>query len=66
MVTLGPKPKVENPQEVLSDKVNRQVAKIVEAAVEPAVEPANQPTVESATWAYSMPFAGVRYYSYLK
>lgn len=62
MVTLGPEPKVEKPQEVLSDRVNRQVAKIVEAAVEPA----NHPTVESATWAYSMPFAGVRYYSYLK
>ena len=62
MVTLGTEPKVENPQIVLNDKVNRQVAKIVEAAVEPE----KQPTVESATWAYSMPFAGVRYYSYLK
>ena len=66
MVTLGLRQKVENPRQVLQDEVSRQVAEIVEAAAARAEDAQTQPapTPETASWGYSMPFAGVRYYSF--
>ncbi len=60
MVTLGPRQKVENPRRELIDQVNRQVDEIIEAAAKPT----QKPPPETASWTYSMPFAGVRYYRY--
>ncbi len=65
MVTLRLRQKVEISHQVLEDQVNRQVAEIVEAA-EVEAEQAQKPAPVTASWNYSMPFAGVRYYSYDK
>jgi len=53
----------EEVHHALEEKLNQQVAEIVEASLvedEPAQEAAPQPR----TWNYSMPFAGVRYFTY--
>ena len=65
MVTLGLRQTVENPNQSLQDQVNRQVVEIMEA-VEVEAEPAQKSAPATASWKYSIPFAGVRYYSYDK
>ena len=67
MVTLELLSKVESPGRPLNDTVNRQLAEIVAAEiVEAAAEPVRQAAPGTFSWAYSIPFAGVRYYSYGK
>lgn len=63
MVSLGMRQQVEEADLVLEDEVNRQVAEIMEAA-EVDEEYARDFTLKSESWNFSMPFAGVRYYSY--
>lgn len=63
MVTLGPLHEVEEINQALEEKVTRQVAEIMEAA-EIEVEPVRETPTVTPTWKYSMPFAGVRYFSY--
>ena len=63
MVTLGMRQEVDEANLVLEDEVNRQVAEIMEAA-EIEEEHANESDTRARTWNFSMPFAGVRYYSY--
>ena len=66
MVTLELRQKVEDSRQVLQDEVSRQLTEIVEAAQDPAEDarPEPAPPPETASWTYSMPFAGVRYYSF--
>jgi len=63
MVTLGLQKEIEETNQVLEDQVSRQVAEIIEATE--VEEEQNRDTVPIvATWKFSMPFAGVRYFSY--
>ena len=64
MVTLELLSKVESPGRPLNDTVNRQLAEIVAAEIVEAAEPVRQAAPGTLSWAYSIPFAGVRYYSY--
>lgn len=63
MVTLGLRQDIEETDLMLEDEVNRQVAEIMEAA-EFEEEQRTEPDTRARTWNFSMPFAGVRYYSY--
>lgn len=63
MVTLGLRHEVEEINQALEEKVTQQVAEIMEAA-EVEVEPVQETPPVTPTWKYSMPFAGVRYFSY--
>ena len=63
MVTLGLRQTTEETNKALEEKLNRQVAEIVEAShieEEAIQEPAPRPPA----WNFSMPFAGVRYFTY--
>ncbi|MCY4364978.1 MAG: hypothetical protein OXE17_01945 [Chloroflexi bacterium] len=63
MVTLGLRQTTEEANEALEEKLRQQVVEIVEAShieEEPAQEPAPRPPA----WNFSMPFAGVRYFTY--
>lgn len=63
MVTLGLRQITEEANSALEEKLNQQVTEIVEAShfeEEPAQEPAPRPPA----WNFSMPFAGVRYFTY--
>ena len=63
MVTLGLRQTTEEANEALEEKLRQQVVEIVEASQiegEPAQEPAPRPPA----WNFSMPFAGVRYFTY--
>ena len=63
MVTLGMRQTTEEVNHALEEKLNQQVAEIVEASIveeDPAQEAAPQPPA----WNFSMPFAGVRYFTY--
>ncbi len=63
MVTLGMPQEVEAINQELEETVTQQVAEIMEAAEVEEVQVRG--TVPSMpTWKYSMPFAGVRYFSY--
>ena len=63
MVTLGPRQEVDVKDVALDFEVERQVAEIMEAAETEEVQ--NQDSVPVIPdWKFSMPFAGVRYYSY--
>ena len=67
MVSMGLRQQVEEANWILEDEVNRQVAEIMEAAEvdeECTRESTRKATPKSETWNFSMPFAGVRYYSY--
>ena len=66
MVTLELLSKVESPGRPLNDTVNRQLAEIVAAEIVEAAEPGRPAAPGTLSWAYSIPFAGVRYYSYGK
>lgn len=63
MVTLGLRQEIEESNHTLEDNVNRQVAEIMEAA-EFEEEQGKETDTQPRTWNFSMPFAGVRYYSY--
>ena len=63
MVTLGLQQDIEETNQVLDDKVTRQVAEIMEAA-EIEEEQGREVAPVSPAWKFSMPFAGVRYFSY--
>ena len=63
MVTLGLRQEIQEINQALEDKVTRQMAEIMEAA-EAEEEKVQEPVVQARTWKYSMPFAGVRYFSY--
>ncbi len=63
MVTLGLREEIEETNQVLEDKVTRQVAEIMEAT-EVEEKPVQEVAPVAATWQFSMPFAGVRYFSY--
>jgi hypothetical protein len=63
MVTLGLRPEVEERNQALGEKVTWQVAEIMETA-EIEEEPVQETSPAIPTWKYSMPFAGVRYFSY--
>lgn len=63
MVTLGLRQDVEELNQALDDKLTQQVEEIMEAArIEK--EPVEETPPVAVTWKYSMPFAGVRYFSY--
>lgn len=63
MVSLELKDLVEETNGTLDEKVSKQVAEIMEAA---AIEEEQTQDFRplAKTWKYSMPFAGVRYFSY--
>ena len=63
MVTLEPRQTTQETNKVLEDKINRQVAEIMEAA-EVEVERDLELNPRTPAWQFSMPFAGVRYFSY--
>ena len=63
MVTLGQLQEIEELNQALEDKVTQQVAEIMEAA-EVEEEQVQNPVTQAPTWKFSMPFAGVRYFSY--
>ena len=63
MVTLGMRPEVKEFNLTLEDKVTQQVAEIMEVAEFEEEAEREMPPV-TPTWKFSMPFAGVRYYSY--
>ncbi|MDE2938727.1 MAG: hypothetical protein OXR67_07375 [Chloroflexota bacterium] len=63
MVTIGLQQETEEINRKLDDKVTRQVAEIMEAAVIDEEQDREIPPVAPA-WKFSMPFAGVRYFSY--
>ena len=63
MVILGLRQEIQETEWVLDEEVNRQVAEIMEATDIEEERPREIPPT-SATWKFSMPFAGVRYYSY--
>ncbi len=48
----------------LEQKLNEQVAEILDAANEAEAAKAQAIEPKTATWSYSMPFAGVRYFTY--
>ena len=63
MVTLELRPETKEPNQALEAQVTRQVAEIMEAA-DREEEQVGELAPVSETWNFSMPFAGVRYYSY--
>ena len=63
MVTLEPRQTTQEANQALEDKVNLQVAEIMEAA-EVEVERDRELKTRTPAWQFSMPFAGVRYFSY--
>lgn len=63
MVTLEARREIQETNQALEDKVTRQVAEIMEAA-ETGEEPVREAPPVTPTWKFSMPFAGVRYFSY--
>ena len=63
MVTLGLRQEVEEFDQELEEKVTRQVAEIMEAA-KAEEEKVQDPIAPTPAWKFSMPFAGVRYFSY--
>lgn len=63
MIGLELREQVEDTNKALEEKVNRQVAEIMEAARMDEEQAGDfKPTPEA--WNFSMPFAGVRYYRY--
>ena len=67
MVTVSSRPKAENGNLALEEKVSKQVAEIMDAATfQETIEVQSEvkPEVKKATWRYAMPFAGVRYFTY--
>ena len=63
MVTLGLRQEIEELSQELEDTVTQQVAEIMEAA-EVEEEQVQDPIAQTPTWKFSVPFAGVRYFSY--
>ena len=63
MVTLGLQPEIKETDQALEEKVTQQVAEIMEAA-EMEEEKTRDTALVTPTWNFSMPFAGVRYFSY--
>ena len=63
MVTLESRQTTQEANQALEDKVNLQVAEIMEAA-EVEVERDRELNPRAPAWQFSMPFAGVRYFSY--
>ena len=63
MVTLEVRQEIKETNQALEDKVTQQVAEIMEAA-EVEEEPVREAIPATPTWNFSMPFAGVRYFSY--
>ena len=63
MVTLGLRQETEDNNQALDEKISRQVAEIMEAA-DLEEEEGREIAPVTATWKFSMPFAGVRYFSY--
>ena len=63
MVTLEARREIQETNQALEDKVTRQVAEIMEAT-ETGEEPVRETPLVPPTWKFSMPFAGVRYFSY--
>ncbi len=63
MVTLEVRQEVAAIKQMQDNEIARQVAEITEAA-ELAEEPIEEPTPVAPAWKFSMPFAGVRYFSY--
>ena len=65
MVTLESRQTTQEANQALEDKVNLQVAEIMEAAeVETERERGRELNPRTPAWQFSMPFAGVRYFSY--
>ena len=63
MVTLGLQQEIEEINLALEDKVTQQVAEIMEAT-EIEEEQVRDTAPVTPMWKFSMPFAGVRYFSY--
>ena len=63
MVTLGLRQEVEEFNQALEEKVAEQVVEIMEAA-KTEEETVGETSPFTPTWKFSMPFAGVRYFSY--
>ena len=63
MVSLESRGQVELVDNILEEEIDRQVAEIMEAT-ENEKEQTLDFAVTAPTWNFSMPFAGVRYYSY--
>ena len=63
MVSLELRGQVELVDNLLEEEIDRQVAEIMEAT-EIEEEQTRESAVTAPTWNFSMPFAGVRYYSY--
>ena len=63
MVTLGLRQEVEEFNQALEEKVAEQVVEIMEAA-KAEEETVGETSPVTSTWKFSMPFAGVRYFSY--
>ena len=63
MTTLELRQPVETPRQPWQDVVARQVSEII-ASAETDGQPPRRPAPEAASWNYTIPFAGVRYYGY--
>ena len=63
MVSLGLHQTIEESNQALEDKIKQQVAEIMEAA-DVEEEQDRDLSHQTPTWKFSMPFAGVRYFSY--
>ena len=63
MVSLGLHQTIEESSQPLEDKIKQQVAEIMEAA-DVEEEQGRDLKSQMPTWKFSMPFAGVRYFSY--
>lgn len=63
MVSLELRELAENADQLLENEIDRQVAEIMEAAVVEEEQTRNS-GAPYRSWNFSMPFAGVRYYSY--
>ena len=63
MVSLGLHQTIEESSQPLEDKIKQQVAEIMEAA-DVEEEQGRDLKPQTPNWKFSMPFAGVRYFSY--
>lgn len=63
MVSLEVRGQVDIVDSILEEEIDRQVAEIMEATKNVEEQP-HEFAVKAPAWNFSMPFAGVRYYSY--
>ena len=63
MVTLETRQKIDESHQELEEKLTHQVSEIIEASEAVEAQAPDRPPA-APRWNFSMPFAGVRYYTY--